>query len=202
MNTFIKMWGVVYPKDAKKIIEQQQGEINGNPKNLEEQAIHLVGRDVYEKLIKGYTEKQWGRDCTKLPASILRRLPVRYTYNNNYFRDRYQGIPEEGYTAIIEKLLRGADIQLNVDYNSARKELDEQAGTVIYTGAIDAYFDYCFEPLEYRSLDFKTKILDTPFWPWWQRALSFSGSSLLPYGQDQGLKTLISLRFSLFFHLQ
>lgn len=162
MNTFSKMWGVVYPKDAKKIIEQQQGEINGTPKNLEEQAIHLVGRDVYEKLIKGYTEKQWGRECTDLPASILRRLPVRYTYNNNYFRDRYQGIPEEGYTAIIEKLLKGTDIQLNVDYNSARKELDEQAGTVIYTGAIDAYFDYCFEPLEYRSLDFKTKILDTP----------------------------------------
>ena len=117
MNTFSKMWGVVYPREARKIIEQQQGEINGQPKNLEEQAIHLVGRDVYEKLIKGYTEKQWGRECKELPASILRRLPVRYTYDNNYFNDRYQGIPEEGYTRIIEKMISGADVELGSDYN-------------------------------------------------------------------------------------
>lgn len=107
MNTFSKMWGVVYPKDAKKIIEQQQGEINGTPKNLEEQAIHLVGRDVYEKLIKGYTEKQWGRDCTKLPASILRRLPVRYTYNNNYFRDRYQEFQKRGIQLLLKNCSEG-----------------------------------------------------------------------------------------------
>ena len=162
MNTFSKMWGVVYPNEAQKIIEQQQGEISGQPQNLEEQAIHLVGRDVYEKLIKGYTEKQWGRECKYLPVSILRRLPVRYTYDNNYFNDRYQGIPEKGYTSIIEKMLSGADVELNVDYNSKRGEFDKQANVVIYTGAIDAYFDYCFGPLEYRSLRFDTKVLDLP----------------------------------------
>lgn len=162
MNTFSKMWGVVYPCEARKIIEQQQGEINGQPKNLEEQAIHLVGRDVYEKLIKGYTEKQWGRECKDLPASILRRLPVRYTYDNNYFNDRYQGIPEEGYTRIIEKMISGADVELEADYNSMKSEYDKQADVVIYTGAIDAYFDYCFGPLEYRSLRFDTKVLDIP----------------------------------------
>lgn len=162
MNTFSKMWGVVYPREARKIIEQQQGEINGQPKNLEEQAIHLVGRDVYEKLIKGYTEKQWGRECKELPACILRRLPVRYTYDNNYFNDRYQGIPEEGYTRIIEKMISGADVELGSDYNSMKSEYDKQADVVIYTGAIDAYFDYCFGPLEYRSLRFDTKVLDIP----------------------------------------
>ena len=162
MNTFSKMWGVVYPNEAQKIIEQQQGEISGQPQNLEEQAIHLVGRDVYEKLIKGYTEKQWGRECKYLPASILLRLPVRYTYDNNYFNDRYQGIPEEGYTSIIKKMLSGADVELNADYNSKRGEFDKHANVVIYTGAIDAYFDYCFGPLEYRSLRFDTKVLDLP----------------------------------------
>lgn len=162
MNTFSKMWGVVYPCEARKIIEQQQGEINGQPKNLEEQAIHLVGRDVYEKLIKGYTEKQWGRECKELPASILRRLPVRYTYDNNYFNDRYQGIPEEGYTRIIEKMISGADVELGADYNLMKSKYDKQADVVIYTGAIDAYFDYCFGPLEYRSLRFDTKVLETP----------------------------------------
>lgn len=160
MNTFSKMWGIVYPHEAQKIIEQQQEEIKRQPKNLEEQAIHLVGRDVYEKLIKGYTEKQWGRDCKDLPASILRRLPVRYTYDNNYFNDRYQGIPEEGYTAIIQKMLSGTDVILNTDYNFDRKKFEGQAETIIYTGAIDAYFDYCYGPLEYRSLYFETKVLD------------------------------------------
>ena len=161
MNTFSKMWGVIYPKDARKIISQQQNEISGKPQNLEEQAIHLVGRDVYEKLIKGYTEKQWGRDCKELPASILRRLPVRYTYDNNYFNDRYQGIPEEGYTVIIEKMLSGADVVLNTDFNVQKEKLEKQADAVVYTGAIDAYFDYCYGPLEYRSLRFDTRILDT-----------------------------------------
>lgn len=162
MNTFSKMWGIVYPEEARKIITEQRQEISGPPKNLEEQAIHLVGRDVYEKLIKGYTEKQWGRDCKNLPSSILRRLPVRYTYDNNYFNDRYQGIPEEGYTAIIEKMLDGADVILNVDFNLNRENLEKKANQIIYTGAIDAYFDYCYGPLEYRSLKFETKILDKP----------------------------------------
>lgn len=160
MNTFSKMWGIVYPEEARKIITEQRQEISGTPKNLEEQAIHLVGRDVYEKLIKGYTEKQWGRDCKNLPSSILRRLPVRYTYDNNYFNDRYQGIPEEGYTAIIEKMLDGADVILNVDFNLNRESLEKKADKIIYTGAIDAYFDYCYGPLEYRSLKFETKILN------------------------------------------
>lgn len=162
MNTFSKMWGIIYPKEAKAIIARQQEEIQGVPKNLEEQAIHLVGRDVYEKLIKGYTEKQWGRDCKELPVSIIRRLPVRYTYDNNYFNDRYQGIPEKGYTAIIEKMLKGADVLLNTNFNEQRGQLENQADTIIYTGAIDAYFDYCYGPLEYRSLRFETKKLDMP----------------------------------------
>lgn len=162
MNTFSKMWGIIYPEEAKKIIAQQQNEICHEPKNLEEQAIHLVGRDVYEKLIKGYTEKQWGRDCKNLPVSILRRLPVRYTYDNNYFNDRYQGIPEEGYTAIIEKMLQGADVILDTDFNEQKKKFENQAESIIYTGAIDAYFNYCYGPLEYRSLRFENKSLNVP----------------------------------------
>lgn len=160
MNTFSKMWNVIYPKDAQAIIAKQQDEIHGTPTNLEEQAIHLVGRDVYEILIKGYTEKQWGRNCKDLPASIIRRLPVRYTYDNNYFNDRYQGIPEEGYTAIIEKMLDGADVVLHTDYNEKKKALGKLADCVIYTGPIDSYFDYCYGPLAYRSLRFETKVLD------------------------------------------
>lgn len=162
MNTFSKMWGIIYPKEAEKIIAQQQGEVTGTPRNLEEQAIHLVGRDVYEKLIKGYTEKQWGRDCKELPVSIIRRLPVRYTYDNNYFNDRYQGIPEDGYTTIIEKMLEGADVLLNTNFVERRDQLENQADIIIYTGAIDAYFNYCYGPLEYRSLRFETKKLDVP----------------------------------------
>lgn len=162
MNTFNKMWNIVYPKEAQKIIAQQQNEISGDPQNLEEKAIHLVGRDVYEKLIKGYTEKQWGRNCKDLPASIIRRLPVRYTYDNNYFNDRYQGIPEDGYTAIIEKMFCGADVLLNTDFNAKKEALKAKADIVIYTGAIDAYFDYCYGPLEYRRLRFDTKVLDIP----------------------------------------
>lgn len=159
MNTFNKMWGIVYPQEAMEMIARQQGEIQGMPKNLEEQAIHLVGRDVYEKLIKGYTEKQWGRDCKDLPASILRRLPVRYTYDNNYFNDRYQGIPVEGYTAIIEKMLEGAEVLTGVDFNLKKDEFQRKAEEIIYTGPIDEYFGYCYGPLEYRSLHFTNKSL-------------------------------------------
>lgn len=160
MNTFNKMWGVIYPEEAQKIIVHQRSEGTLNPQNLEEQAIHLVGKDIYEKLIKEYTEKQWGRPCTELPASILRRLPVRYTYDNNYFNDRYQGIPEKGYTAIIEQMLSGSEVLLNTDFNLNRTELEGIAEKVIYTGAIDAYFDYCYGPLEYRSLRFETEVLN------------------------------------------
>lgn len=160
MNTFNKIWGIISPQEAQKIIAMQQDEICGEPKNLEEKAISLVGRDVYEKLIKGYTEKQWGRDCKDLPASIIRRLPVRYTYDNNYFNDRYQGIPEAGYTAIIKKMLNGADVIVNTDFNTQKEKFEDLADIVIYTGPIDAYFNYCYGPLEYRSLHFENKTLD------------------------------------------
>lgn len=160
MNTFSKMWGVFTPAEAQAKIDEQRAEITGEPQNLEEQAISLVGRDIYEKLVKGYTEKQWGRDCTQLPASIIRRLPVRLTYNNNYFNDRYQGIPEGGYTAVIEKMLEGADVILNEDYLSAKDGWDRKAKKVIYTGPIDAYFGYSLGALEYRSVRFETEILD------------------------------------------
>lgn len=160
MNTFSKMWGITTPAEAQSIIDSQKSEIQGEPRNLEEKAISLVGRDVYEKLIKGYTEKQWGRDCKDLPASIIRRLPVRFTFNNNYYRDRYQGVPIGGFTAMFEKLFAGADMVLSTDYNAHREELNAQAKRVIYTGPIDAYFGYCYGPLEYRSLRFETKVLD------------------------------------------
>lgn len=160
MNTFSKMWGVFTPAEAQVKIEEQRAEITGEPQNLEEQAISLVGRDIYEKLVKGYTEKQWGRDCTQLPASIIRRLPVRLTYNNNYFNDRYQGIPEGGYTAVIEKMLDGAVVLLNEDYLAAKDDWDRKAKKVIYTGPIDAYFGYSLGALEYRSVRFETELLD------------------------------------------
>lgn len=160
MNTFSKMWNIVTPDEALAKIEEQRAEIKGEPQNLEEQAISLVGRDIYEKLIKGYTEKQWGRDCTELPASIIRRLPVRFTYNNNYFNDKYQGIPEGGYTEIIRKMLQGADIQLQEDYLLNKDEWNKKAKRVIYTGPIDAFYEYVYGPLEYRSVRFETEILD------------------------------------------
>lgn len=160
MNTFSKMWNISTPEQAKEMIAKQRKEITGEPKNLEEQAISLVGRDIYEKLVKGYTQKQWGRECTELPAFIIKRLPVRFTYNNNYFSDRYQGIPEEGYTAVIEKMLDGADILLSTDYLKEKKELDKKAKKVIYTGAIDEYFGYELGALEYRSVRFENEILD------------------------------------------
>lgn len=160
MNTFSKMWGVATPAEAAAIIDEQRKVITGKPKNLEEQAISLVGTDIYTKLIKGYTEKQWGRSCVDLPAFIIQRLPVRYTFDNNYFTDRYQGIPVGGYNKLIDALLDGIEVRLGVDYNLQRKEYQEIAETVVYTGAIDAYFDYCLGPLEYRSLRFETERLE------------------------------------------
>ena len=160
MNTFSKMWNIATPKQAQEIIEAQKKEIKGEPSNLEEQAISLVGRDVYEKLVKGYTEKQWGKSCSELPSFIIRRLPVRYTYDNNYFNDRYQGIPMGGYTAIIEKMLEGAEVRLNTDFLRNKDELCSLADKVIYTGMIDEYFDYCLGHLEYRSLKFESKVMD------------------------------------------
>ena len=161
MNTFSKMWDIRTPDEAKAIIAQQRGEITGTPRNLEEQAISLVGRDVYEVLVKEYTEKQWGRPCNELPASILRRLPVRFTYDNNYFNDPYQGIPVGGYTQIIEKMFEGCEVRLNTDYNEDREGYWKLAKKVLYTGTIDSYFDYCYGPLEYRSLRFEHEELDT-----------------------------------------
>ena len=162
MNTFNKLWGVITPEQAKKKIEQQIKESGIiEPKNLEEQAISLVGRDIYEKLVKGYTQKQWGRRCDELPSFIIKRLPVRFTNDNNYFNDLYQGIPIGGYTPIIEKMLEGIDIRLNCDYFSKRKELEAIANKIVFTGMIDQYYDYCFGELEYRSLRFETEILES-----------------------------------------
>ncbi|MGN0402498.1 MAG: UDP-galactopyranose mutase [Acetatifactor sp.] len=160
MNTFHEMWGVNTPAEAESIIEKQRQEIIGEPKNLEEQAISLIGRDIYEKLVKGYTEKQWGRDCKDLPAFIIKRLPVRMRYDNNYFNHPYQGIPVGGYTAMVERMLEGIEVRLGIDYLVNKDEFDALAGKIVYTGPIDAYFDYKFGPLEYRSLRFETEVLD------------------------------------------
>ena len=163
MYTFNKMWGVTTPQEAEAEIQRQR-EAAGitEPRNLEEQAISLVGMDIYEKLVKGYTEKQWGRPCTELPAFIIRRLPVRFTFDNNYFNACFQGIPVEGYTALAEKLLSGADVFLNTDYLEDKPKWDAMADAVIYTGAIDRYFQYQLGPLQYRSVRFETEILDMP----------------------------------------
>ena len=160
--TFNKMWGVVTPEEAAAKIEEQKKEITGEPKNLEEQAISLVGRDIYEKLVKGYTEKQWGRDCKELPAFIIKRLPVRLTFDNNYFNALYQGIPVGGYTKMVENLLEGIEVRLNEDYLVKKQEYDQLAEKVVYTGAIDAYFDYRLGNLEYRSVRFENEVLDIP----------------------------------------
>ena len=163
MNTFNKLWSVITPDEAKEKIEIERQEANiDNPKNLEEQAISLVGKTIYEKLVKGYTEKQWGRKCTELPSFIIKRLPVRFTYDNNYFNDIYQGIPIGGYTQIIEKLLDGIEVRLNYDFFEHRKELENISDKIIFTGPIDKYYDYKFGNLEYRSLKFDTEILDIP----------------------------------------
>ena len=162
MYTFNKMWGVITPEEAEAKINRQRGEITGIPGNLEEQAISLVGRDIFEKLIKGYTEKQWGRDCKDLPAFIIKRLPVRLTFNNNYFNALYQGIPMGGYTRMMENILEGVEVRLGTDYLAHREELDPLADKVVYTGPIDAFFGYRLGHLEYRSVRFETELLDQP----------------------------------------
>ena len=160
MNTFSKMWGIKTPAEAKAKIDEQRSQITGEPRNLEEQAISLVGQDIYQKLIKGYTEKQWGRDCKELPAFIIKRLPVRYTYDNNYFNDRYQGIPEGGYNVLIERLLESCDVRLNVDFLQDKEKLSSLADKIVYTGTIDSYYNYEYGALEYRSVRFESEILD------------------------------------------
>ena len=176
MNTFSKMWNISTPAEAKKIIEEQKKEITGEPKNLEEQAISLVGREIYEKLVRGYTEKQWGRDCTALPAFIIKRLPVRYTYDNNYFKDPYQGIPKGGYTRIIKKLLEGVQVCLKTDFFANREELTAQADKILFTGMIDEFYDYCYGELEYRSLRFETEVLDMG---------NYQGNAVVNYTDDE-----------------
>lgn len=161
MNTFSKMWNIKTPYEAKAIIEKQIEELNiTEPQNLEEQALSLVGTDVYEKLIKGYTEKQWGRNCKELPAFIIKRLPLRFTYDNNYFNDRYQGIPIGGYTKIVEKMLEGSDVLLDTDYFEFIKDNEGIADKVLFTGMIDEYYDFCYGHLEYRTVRFETEVLD------------------------------------------
>lgn len=161
MNTFSRMWGIATPKEAQDIIAGQIADLNiSEPKNLEEQALSLAGRDVYEKLIKGYTEKQWGRECRDLPAFIIRRLPLRFTYDNNYFNDRFQGIPIGGYTRLVERLLEGVEVRLSTDYLEHRQELDGLADRVVYTGMIDRFYNYSLGVLEYRSVRFETEELE------------------------------------------
>lgn len=173
MNTFSQLWGIVRPEEAKNIIKRQSAEFaDKEPSNLEEQAISLVGRDVFEYLIKEYTEKQWGRACKDLPAFIIKRLPVRFTYDNNYFKDKYQGIPVGGYNELINGLLDGIDVHLNTDYFSNKEYYDNLAGKVIYTGPIDRFFDYCFGRLDYRSLRFEHEIHDTD---------NFQGNAVINY---------------------
>lgn len=173
MNTFSKMWGIVTPQEAKDIIQSQIADLNiTNPENLEEQALSLVGRDVYEKLIKGYTEKQWGRDCKELPAFIIKRLPLRFTYDNNYFNDRYQGIPIGGYTRIIEKMLEGTEVLLNTDYKEFVAKNGNVSNKVLYTGMIDEYFDYQLGVLEYRSVRFEQE---------WYEMDNYQGNAVVNY---------------------
>ena len=175
MNTFNKLWGVITPEEAKAKINEQISQAGiDEPKNLEEQAISLVGKDIYEKLVKGYTEKQWGRKATELPSFIIKRLPVRFTYNNNYFNDRYQGIPIGGYTKIIEKMLDGIDVKLNSDFFADKDYYLNCAEKIIYTGMIDEYYDYCYGELEYRSLRFKTEVLDID---------NFQGNAVVNYNE-------------------
>lgn len=177
MWTFNRIWGVITPEEAIEIIEKQKNVVGiTEPKNLEEKAISLVGNDVYKKLIKGYTEKQWGRKCAELPASIIQRLPVRFTFDNNYFNALFQGIPIGGYTQMIKQMLSGIEVQLNTDYLTDKAYFDRIATKIIYTGAIDAYYDYKFKPLEYRSLCFKSEILDIS---------NFQGNAVVNYTDDE-----------------
>ena len=173
MNTFYQMWGVKTPEEAKAKIDEQKAESNiKNPKNLEEQAISLIGKDIYEKLVKGYTEKQWGKKCDELPSFIIKRLPVRYTFDNNYFNDLYQGIPFGGYTRIIEKMLDGVEIKLNTDFFDDKEKWLNIADNIIFTGMIDQYFDYCYGELEYRGLNFEFETLDIE---------NFQGNAVINY---------------------
>ena len=173
MYTFNKMWGVTTPQEAAAEIESQRRRAGiTEPRNLEEQAISLVGRDIYEKIVKGYTEKQWGRPCTELPSFIIRRLPVRLTFDNNYFSALYQGIPIGGYTKMVEKMLDGVEVRLGVDYLKDREALDVMAETTVYTGPVDAFYGYCFGPLEYRSVRFETELLNMP---------NFQGNAVVNY---------------------
>lgn len=177
MYTFNKMWGVITPEEAKAKIEEQKKEAGiTEPKNLEEQAISLVGTDIYEKLIKGYTQKQWGRPCTELPSFIIRRLPVRFTFDNNYFNALYQGIPVGGYTRLAERLLEGIEVRLNTDYLAEKDALDALADKVVYTGPIDAYFGYRLGALEYRSVRFETEVLNLP---------NFQGNAAVNYTDSE-----------------
>lgn len=172
MHTFNRLWGVVTPQEAAEKIKQQSAEITGEPNNLEEQAISFVGRDVFEKLVKGYTEKQWGRSCDRLPPFIIKRLPVRLTYDSNYFDDKYQGIPVGGYTQLVENMLSGIEVVTGIDYLAEKTSLDRITERVIYTGSIDAYYGFRFGPLSYRSLRFETDTLDTP---------NFQGNAVVNY---------------------
>ncbi len=177
MYTFNKMWGVNTPEEAAEIINRQKTEAGiTDPKNLEEQAISLVGTDIYEKLVKGYTEKQWGRPCAELPAFIIKRLPVRYTFDNNYFNAKYQGIPVEGYTELVRKILGDTEVVLNTDYLDEKKTFTGIADKVIYTGPIDRYFDYSLGALKYRSVRFETEILDTP---------NYQGNAVINYTDSE-----------------
>ena len=184
MNTFNKMWGVVTPAEAQAKIEEQkaealarmQAEGVSEPRNLEEQALMLVGRDIYERLIKGYTEKQWGRNCRDLPASIIRRLPVRLVFDNNYFNDLYQGIPIGGYNRLIEGLLDGVETRTGVDFATMRDNWNDLADQLVYTGAIDEYFKYCYGNLQYRTVHFETEVLDTP---------NYQGNAVINYTQRE-----------------
>lgn len=182
MYTFNKMWGVVTPEEAEEKIKSQRAEIKAEPQNLEEQAISLVGRDIYEKLIKGYTEKQWGRDCTELPSFIIKRLPVRLTFDNNYFNALYQGIPIGGYTKLVENMLDGIEVKLNCDYLNDREHWNSVAERVIYTGPIDAYYNYSLGTLEYCSVRFETEVLDTD---------NFQGNAAVNYTDRETLWTRI-----------
>ena len=176
MNTFTKLWGVVTPQEAANRIAQQRTVIQGTPQNMEEQAISLVGTDIYTKLIKGYTEKQWGCSCTELPAFIIKRLPVRYTFDNNYFNDKYQGIPIGGYNKLIDALLEGIEVRLGIDYNDNPAKYSKLATKVVYTGPIDAYFGYSLGRLEYRGLRFETERLEE---------LNHQGVSVMNYTQRE-----------------
>ena len=182
MNTFHQMWGVSTPQEAQAIIEEQRKEVTGTPRNLEEQALKLVGRDIYEKLIRGYTEKQWGRPCNELPAFIIRRLPLRFTFDNNYFNDRFQGIPAEGYNKLTEGLLQGIEVRTGCDFLTHREELSQMADKILYTGPIDAYFHHRLGHLQYRTVEFHTQVLQQS---------NFQGNAVVNYTDSESPYTRI-----------